>query len=201
MCCFDCVLFASNSNRKEKLVNTCVCNDWRYNFPMHSDHFCPMEKMPLFDIGTSNLTCNALVLWYRVWRGMIFVHVNILICRKSIFKNAIQHEKLHNNHARQNSQIWRIGTKMSTRICWRMLSFKIHKLYLQFFCRIWNKSTMKLQYAKFLAKCIYSIAFLMWVQNTKLGNYEEQKDKQWSGTDTIRSHILPSKPKGKELNT
>ena len=28
-----------------------------------------------------------------------------------------------------------------------------------------------------------------------------QKDKQWSGTATIRSHILPSKPKGKEINT
>ena len=25
----------------------------------------------------------------------------------------------------------------------------------------------------------------------------KQNDKQWSGTDTIRSHILPSKPKGK----
>ena len=23
-----------------------------------------------------------------------------------------------------------------------------------------------------------------------------QKDKQWSGTDTIKSHTLPSKPKG-----
>ena len=32
-------------------------------------------------------------------------------------------------------------------------------------------------------------------------NYKQwmksKKDKQWSGTDTIRSHILPSKPKGK----
>ena len=25
--------------------------------------------------------------------------------------------------------------------------------------------------------------------------YQSKKDKQWSGTDTIRSHILPSKPK------
>ena len=25
---------------------------------------------------------------------------------------------------------------------------------------------------------------------------KKKKDKQWSGTDTIRSHILPSKPKG-----
>ena len=27
------------------------------------------------------------------------------------------------------------------------------------------------------------------------------QDKQWSGTDTIRSHILPSTPNGKQLNT
>ena len=30
---------------------------------------------------------------------------------------------------------------------------------------------------------------------------KSKKDKQWSGTATIRSHILPSKPKGKEPNT
>ena len=30
---------------------------------------------------------------------------------------------------------------------------------------------------------------------------EKLKDKQWSGTNTIRSHILPSKQKGKQLNT
>ena len=39
------------------------------------------------------------------------------------------------------------------------------------------------------------------VHNLLLSLYESKKDEQLSGTDTIRSLILPSKPKGKLPNT
>ena len=53
--------------------------------------------------------------------------------------------------------------------------------------------TLKIFFSETEKSMILKLGMQHWV----LEYYQSKKDKQWSGTDTIRSHILPSKPKGK----